>query len=61
MRETQNGVARLWLALPLSLRAIISGILIAMVAANVWLFLLRSIQLPLAAIIGAAFLGLYLW
>jgi len=32
-----------------------------MVAANVWLFLLRSFQVPLAAIIEAAFLSLYLW
>jgi membrane protease YdiL (CAAX protease family) len=58
---TQNGTARLWLKLPLSLRAIVSGLLMAMVAANVWLLLLRNFQVPLAAIVEAAFLGLYLW
>jgi len=61
MREPRNGAVRFWSVLPLSLRAIISGLLIAMVAANVWPFLLRNFQVPLAAIIEAAFLGLYLW
>jgi membrane protease YdiL (CAAX protease family) len=47
--------------LPISLRAIISGLLIALVAANVWLLLLLSLGAPLAAIGEAIFLALYVW
>src|SRR5512135_2267549 len=50
-----------WSKLPVSLRAIISGLLIALVAANVWPILLLSLSLPLAALVEIIFLGLYLW
>jgi membrane protease YdiL (CAAX protease family) len=46
--------------LPVSLRAIVSGLIIAMIAANVWLLLLRNLRVPIAAVIEATFLGLYL-
>ena len=46
--------------LPVSLRAIVSGLLIAMIAANVWLLLLRNLRVPIAAVIEAIFLALYL-
>jgi membrane protease YdiL (CAAX protease family) len=58
---TQSGVASLWSKLPVSVRAVVSGFLIGMVAANVWLLLLLHLSVPLAAIVEAAFLGLYLW
>ncbi|MGD0733659.1 MAG: type II CAAX endopeptidase family protein [Terracidiphilus sp.] len=50
----------LWFRLPLILRAVVSGILIALVAANVWPLLLH-LGVPLAAISEAAFLTLYVW
>ena len=54
-------VPRLWMRLPISLRAIASGLLIALVAANVWLLLLLNLGAPLAAIGEAIFLALYVW
>jgi membrane protease YdiL (CAAX protease family) len=44
-----------------SLRAVIAGILVALVAANVWLVLLLSLGVPLAATVELLFLGLYVW
>src|SRR5215472_8194190 len=44
-----------------SLRAIITGIIIALLPANVWPLLLLRLGVPLAAIIEVAFLGLYVW
>jgi membrane protease YdiL (CAAX protease family) len=52
---------RWWGKLPLSLRAIITGVLIALVAANVWPSLLHRLGAPLAAAAEAGFLALYLW
>jgi membrane protease YdiL (CAAX protease family) len=50
-----------WLKLPLSLRAIVAGLLIALPAANVWPLLLLNLGAPLAAIAEAMFLALYIW
>ncbi|MGE5208479.1 MAG: type II CAAX prenyl endopeptidase Rce1 family protein [Alphaproteobacteria bacterium] len=50
-----------WSKLPISLRAIISGLLIALAAANVWPILLVSLGVPLAALAETIFLGVYLW
>ena len=47
--------------LPVSLRAIVAGLLIALPAANVWPLLLLNLGAPLAAIVEAIFLGLYTW
>ena len=44
-----------------SLRAIIIGLVIALLPANVWPLLLLRAGVPLAAIIEIAFLGLYVW
>lgn len=55
----QDTAPSLWMKLPISLRAIISGLLIALVAANVWLLLLLNLGAPLAAIGEAIFLALY--
>jgi len=51
----------LWAKLPISLRAIVSGLLIALPAANVWPLLLLNLGVPLAAIAEALFLALYIW
>jgi len=50
-----------WAKLPTSLRAILSGIVIALVAANVWPILLLKLGVLWAAICEAIFLTLYLW
>lgn len=50
-----------WAALPVSLRAILTGLLVALVAANVWPPLLLGLGVPLAATVEVGFLGLYVW
>ena len=51
----------LWARLPVSLRAIVTGLLIGLIAANVWPPLLFSLGMPLAATVEVVFLGLYVW
>ncbi len=51
----------IWIKLPLSLRAILSGLLIGMVAANVWLLFLLNLGVPLATPAEALFLAAYIW
>jgi membrane protease YdiL (CAAX protease family) len=51
----------LWARLPITLRAIITGFLIAAVAGNVWPLLLLNLSVQLAAVIEAIFLALFLW
>lgn len=60
MTMQSSGGSR-WSRLPVSFRAIVSGLLIGMVAANVWLVLLRSLNVAFAVMIEAVFLGLFLW
>ena len=50
-----------WAGLPTALRAIILGLLMALIPANVWPLLLLNLGVPLAAILEAAFLALYVW
>jgi membrane protease YdiL (CAAX protease family) len=50
-----------WSKLPVSLRAILLGFLVALVAANVWPILLLSLSVPVAALVEMVFLSLYLW
>jgi membrane protease YdiL (CAAX protease family) len=50
-----------WVKLPVSLRAIVAGLLIALPAANVWPLLLLNLGAPLAAVAEAMFLVLYTW
>src|SRR5258708_36544758 len=50
----------LWTRLPITLRAIIAGFLIAAVAANVWLLLLLNLGVQLAALVEAIFLAFFL-
>jgi membrane protease YdiL (CAAX protease family) len=50
-----------WMKIPVWLRAIVSGLVIGMAAANVWPLLLLNLGAPLAAVAEAIFLALYLW
>jgi membrane protease YdiL (CAAX protease family) len=50
-----------WTTLPVSLRAIITGMVMVLIAANVWPPLLLSLGAPLAASIEVVFLGLFVW
>ena len=50
-----------WTKIPVSIRAIITGLLVAFPAADVWTLLLLILGGPLAAIAEAIFLALYLW
>lgn len=50
-----------WSKLPVSLRAILSGIVIALAAANIWPILLMSLTVPLASLVEVIFLGVYVW
>jgi membrane protease YdiL (CAAX protease family) len=58
---TQEPVPSSWTKLPISVRAILSGILIALVAANVWPLLLLSLGVPLATVAEVIFLATYVW
>lgn len=58
---TKERAPSLWAKLPISLRAILSGLLIALIAANVWPLLLLKLGVPLAATAETIFLALYLW
>jgi len=58
---THDTASSLWMKLAISLRAIVSGLLIALVAANVWPLLLLDLSVPLAVIAEAIFLALYVW
>lgn len=50
-----------WVKLPIALRAVISGLLVALVASNVWPLLVLKFGVPLAAIAETLFLVLYVW
>jgi membrane protease YdiL (CAAX protease family) len=58
---TQGRTSRFWTRIPVSIRAIVAGLLIGLVAANVWPPLLLTLGAPLAAVAEAAFLALYVW
>jgi membrane protease YdiL (CAAX protease family) len=47
--------------LPITLRAILAGFLIAAATANVWLLLLLNLGVQLAVVVEAIFLALFLW
>jgi membrane protease YdiL (CAAX protease family) len=57
----QENPPSLWAKLPVSLRAIIIGIVIALIPANLWSVLLVSLRVPIAASLEVVFLGLYIW
>jgi membrane protease YdiL (CAAX protease family) len=47
--------------LPVWLRAVIAGLLVGLLAANVWLPLLLGLAVPVAATVEVIFLALYVW
>ncbi|HEY2145337.1 MAG TPA: CPBP family intramembrane glutamic endopeptidase [Steroidobacteraceae bacterium] len=51
----------LWNRLPVIVRAVIGGLLIGMIAANIWPVFLFTLGMPLAALVEIAFLALYMW
>ena len=50
-----------WAKLPISLRAIVSGLFLAVVSLNVWPALLAILPMPLAGCAEATFLLFFLW
>ena len=56
-----NAKSNPWTRIPVTLRAILSGLAIGLVAANVWLPLLKVLGAPEAAVAEAAFLAAYIW
>lgn len=54
-------MTRMWARLPVSLRAVISGLVIGLAPANVWPPLLLILGVPLAATTETLFLALYVW
>jgi membrane protease YdiL (CAAX protease family) len=50
-----------WSRLPITLRAIIAGFLVAAIAASVWLLLLLKLGVQLASFFEAIFLSLFIW
>jgi membrane protease YdiL (CAAX protease family) len=50
-----------WTKLPVSLRAIIAGILVGLIGANVWPLVLVNLGVSLAATAELVFLALYIW
>src|SRR5579871_730871 len=58
---TPSRATSLWMKLPVSLRAILSGLLIGMIAANIWPLFLLNLGAPRAAIAEAIFLTAYVW
>jgi membrane protease YdiL (CAAX protease family) len=54
-------LSRTWAKLPIFLRAILAGLLIALPAANVWPLLLLNLGALFASVAEAMFLALYIW
>ena len=50
-----------WSRTPLALRAVVSGLLVALLAANVWPVLLFKLGAAVATIVELAFLAIYVW
>lgn len=58
-KNSQTG--GIWTTLPVSFRSIVAGLLVALIAANVWPLLLLRLGVPLATLAEALFLGLFVW
>lgn len=58
---TQDNSHGIWMKLPVWLRAIGSGLLIGLVAANLWPVLLIALGVPLGAAVEILFLLLFFW
>jgi len=57
----KNDTANPWSKILVALRAILTGLAIGMIAANVWPLLLLNLGTPIASIVELIFLGVYLW
>jgi membrane protease YdiL (CAAX protease family) len=57
----QKSAKSLWSRVPVIIRAVFGGILVGMIAANVWPILLLKVGMPAAAFAELAFLALYVW
>jgi membrane protease YdiL (CAAX protease family) len=55
--ETKNP----WVRIPVIIRAVVGGILVGMIAANIWPILLLKLGMPTAAAGELVFLALYVW
>ena len=53
--------SRSWGRIPVMLRAVVTGLAIGLVAANVWPLLLLNLGMPTAALVEFAFLAAYIW
>lgn len=60
MSEGQDRIGR-WSRIPVIARAIVVGLVVGLVAANVWVPLLLALGMPSAALAEAAFLAVYVW
>lgn len=58
---TQDNRRGLWMKLPVWLRAVISGLMLGLLAANIWPVLLTTLGVSLGAAVEILFLMLYLW
>jgi membrane protease YdiL (CAAX protease family) len=56
--QTEGGLLA---RLPVTLKAIVGGLLVGLIAANVWPVLLYKLGAPVAAVIELVLLGLYVW
>lgn len=56
-----NDNKTLWGRVPVIIRAIIVGIVVGIIAANIWLILLVTLRMPAAAAAEVAFLLVYAW
>src|SRR6516164_6862843 len=53
--------ARLFGRVPVIIRAVLGGLLIGLIAANLWPVFLVTFGMPVAAFVEIAFLTLYVW
>ncbi len=60
MSDTPNG-GGFWARIAVIPRAIVIGVLVGMIAANVWPLLLFKLGMPIAAVVEAIFLVAYIW
>jgi membrane protease YdiL (CAAX protease family) len=57
----ENDDKTLWGRVPVIIRAVIVGIFVGMIAANVWPILLLTLGMPTAAVVEVTFLIVYVW
>jgi membrane protease YdiL (CAAX protease family) len=60
-KQATGSASSRWAKLPISLRAIVSGLFLAVISLNVWPLLLAILPVPLAAFAEATFLLSFLW